>query len=303
LVRASTSPAFEASLSAALRVQAHERASPKINPACHSIVMEHGHRTPRAVAFMHGITSSPGQFRDLGMRFYERGYNVFIPRMPRHGYFDRLTHAPGQLSVAEFIAYASQTIDIARGLGDHLTVAGLSVSGVLAAWCAQTRPDVDLAIPISAAFAPHGLPYRLVPAISWLARSLPNFFVWWDVRERARKGPACSYPRFSTHAMAASFQLGLDVHRAALKCPPACKNVLAITNPRDMAVNNAATRAVLRRWRRYAPETIREYAFGAELGPLHDIIGPYQNNARIDYVYPILLDLVDRAGTAPSGGC
>jgi pimeloyl-ACP methyl ester carboxylesterase len=300
LVRASISPSFETSRSAALQLSAHERASPKINPACHSILMEHGHRTPRAVAFMHGITSSPVQFRELGVLFYARGYNVFIPRMPRHGHTDRLSRAPAQLSVSEYVAYASQTVDIARGLGDHLTVAGLSVSGVLAAWCAQTRPDVDLAVPIAAAFAPHGLPFRLVPAISLLARWLPNFFVWWDFRQRARKGPACSYPRFSTHAMAESFELGLDVYRAAQNCSPACRNVLAVTNPGDMAVNNAATRTVLRRWRTFAPETVREHAFGPELGPLHDIIGPYQDNARIDLVYPILLDLIDRAGPSDS---
>src|SRR5712692_6406083 len=208
-VRVQTS--FEASLNAARELQRCEQASPKINPACGSILLEHGHRTPRAVAFMHGITSSPVQFHDLGALFHARGYNVFIPRMPRHGYTDRLIHDPANLTVAEFKAYASQTVDIARGLGDHLTVAGLSVSGVLTAWCAQTRADVDLAVPIAPAFAPHVVPFPLVPGLARLLNLLPNFFVWWDFRLRARVGHACSYPRFSTHAMAESFHLGLEV--------------------------------------------------------------------------------------------
>jgi len=284
---------FEQSLNAAREVHRNEQASPKINPACGSIVLEHGRRTPRAVAFMHGITSSPVQFHDLGALFHARGYNVFIPRMPRHGHADRLTHDPANLTVAEFKAYASLTVDIARGLGDHLTIVGLSVSGVLTAWCAQTRADVDLAVPIAPAFAPHVVQLPLVPALTRLLKLLPNFFVWWDFRQRARIGPPCSYPRFSTHAMAESFQLGLEVDRVAQTHPPACKQILAITNPRDMAVNNAATRVVLRHWRSHTSGSVREYAFGPDLLPLHDIIGPYQPKARTDYVYPILFDLID----------
>src|SRR5205814_6201609 len=82
---------FEACRASARELLRRERASPKINPACHSILLEHGRRTPRAVAFMHGITSTPVQFHDLGALFFAHGYNVFIPCMPRHVYSDRLT--------------------------------------------------------------------------------------------------------------------------------------------------------------------------------------------------------------------
>ena len=56
-------------------VQRLERASPLINPDCGSILLDHGQRTGRAVAFMHGITSSPVQFRQLGELFHARGAN------------------------------------------------------------------------------------------------------------------------------------------------------------------------------------------------------------------------------------
>lgn len=286
------SASFEASLTAARERLRQERASPKLNPDCHSIILEHGHRTARAVAFLHGITSSPVQFHDLGALFFARGFNVFIPRMPRHGYANRLTTDQAKLTVAEFTAYTTQSVELARGLGDHLTVAGLSVSGVLAAWCAQTRSDVDLTVPIAPAFAPHGLPLQLVPSFARLAKLLPNSFVWWDLRRKARIGPGCGYPRFSTHALAEAFRLGFDIYRAAATRPPAGKHILAITNPDDPAVNNNATRALLRRWRRHGNAVVREYTFPPDLGPLHDVIGPYQENARVDYVYPILLDLI-----------
>ncbi len=290
---APVSTSFDASLAAARHLMRQEQASPRINPACHSIVLEHGRRTPRAVAFMHGITSSPVQFRDLGALFHSRGYNVFIPRMPRHGYADRLTRDHANLTAAEFTAYANQTVEIARGLGDHLTIAGLSVSGTLAAWCAQFRPDVDLAVALAPAFAPHLVPARLVPGLARLGKQLPNVFVWWDIRQRGRIGPACSYPRFATHAMAEAFDLAGEIYRAAKNRPPACAQILVITNPRDMAVNNNATGAVIRRWRSHATGRVREYAFASELGPVHDFIGAYQPTARVDYVYPILFDLID----------
>src|SRR5438270_382813 len=123
---------------------------------------------------MHGITSTPVQFHDLGALFFAHGYNVFIPRMPRHGYADRLTADPARLTVAEYTAYARQTVELSRRLGDHLTLVGLSVSGVLAAWCAQTQPDLDLAVLIAPSFALHGVPLSVMPGLTWLAEQLPN---------------------------------------------------------------------------------------------------------------------------------
>ena len=275
-------------------LRARERADPHINPDCGSIVLDHGQRARRSVVCLHGITSSPIQFRDLGALFHSRGYNVAIPRLPGHGYWDRLTHDQGKLTVAAYTAYVNEAVEIGRGLGEHLTVMGLSVGGVLAAWCAQTRADVDLAMPVAPSFAPRGVSPRLMPALTRMLRLLPNLFVPWDFRN---PGPSrtqrCAYPRFSTHALAESFRLGADVLQAATRQLPAAGSILMVTTAGDMAVNNAATQAVVRHWRKHARAKVREHTFGSELGNRHDIIGPYQPDARVDYVYPILFDLVD----------
>src|SRR6266568_3903112 len=197
----SISPSYVDSADRIRDLLAREQADPRINPACYSIAFDHGHATPRAVVFLHGITSSPFQFRQLGQLFFSRGYNVLIPRMPRHGYLDRLTDDPAHLARTELEAYASNAVDAGRGLAEHLTIAGLSVGGVLAAWCAQTRADVDLAVAIASAFAPYAVPLRLVPPLARLTRTVPNLMVWWDPIRRQKVGPPCSYPRFSTHAM------------------------------------------------------------------------------------------------------
>jgi carboxylesterase len=273
-------------------LQARELADPRINPSCYSVVLEHGQRTPRAIVLLHGFTSSPVQFRDLGAAFHARGYNVLIPRMPGHGYQNRLTRDHGKLRAADYKSYASHAVASARGMGEHLSVAGLSVSGVLAAWCAQTRPDVDLAVPISPSFAPVRVPVQLVPILSRLTLRLPNLYIWWDIRKRQAVGTTCSNPRFSTYGLAEAFLLGYDeVYRVAARHPPAARSILSITNTGDTSVNNAATRAVVRRWREHSSTSLREYEF--KLHQLHDIIGPYQPHARVDYVYPILLELVD----------
>ena len=247
------------------------------------------------MVLLHGITSSPVQFRALADQFHARGYNVLIPRLPRHGYRDRLSRDPGLLTRGELVAFASHAVDLGPGLGPRLTVAGLSVSGVVAAWCAQQRGDVGLGVLIAPAFAPFGVPIALVPLLARLVLVLPDAFMWWDPRRRARLGPECSYPRFSVHAMAESFLLGAEVYAAARETPHAAHAVLAVTNRGDPAVNNAATRAVLRRWRRHADARVREYQFSRDLKLGHDLIGPYQPNARIDYVYPRLLEEISAA--------
>jgi len=290
---ATATGAYATSLERIRELQAREAADPRINPDCATIILEHGQRAPRSIVCMHGITSSPVQFRDLGVLFFERGYNVVIPRMPRHGYRDRLTRDHARLTVPEYLGYVTEALEIGRGLGEHLSLVGLSVSGVLTAWSAQTRADLDLAVAIAPAFAPHGVPVRLIPALIQLMRRLPNLFVSWDFRTPVPLAPGCSYPRFATHALAEAFRLGADVLQAASHAAPAARSILVVTNPGDRAVNDPATRAVVRQWRKRASTKVHEYVFGPELSNIHDIIGPYQPNARVDYVYPILLDLVD----------
>ena len=276
-------------------LQHQERADARINPSCGTILLDHGHATHKAVVFLHGITASPLQFRDLAELFHRRGYNVLIPLLPRHGYGNRLSRAHGDLRQADYIAWAEQIASLGRGLGGHLTVAGLSVSGVLAAWCAQFADRVNLAVLIAPAFGPIGIPVPAISLLSRVALHLPNYFIWWNSRERERLGPECSYPRFATHAMAESFLLGANVFASAKRNPPRTPTILSITNSRDPAVNNHATTAIMRAWRHHDTARVGEFRFGRTLGPLHDVIGPYQPNARTDTVYPIIFDLIDSA--------
>src|SRR3984893_4240787 len=89
------------------RIQKME--GPELNPVCRSILLTHGIRTERAVVFFHGYTNCPQQFSELGHIFYDMGYNVFIPRLPRHGMADRKVENLSPLKACQFGNYLRVT--------------------------------------------------------------------------------------------------------------------------------------------------------------------------------------------------
>ena len=124
-----------------------------------SLVFSHGRKTERVIVLLHGYTNCPKQFENLGQRFYALGYNVLIPRLPHHGLQNRMTEAQSRLTAEELAAAADDVVDVAHGLGNHVSVMGLSMGGVLTGWLAQHRADIDMAVLISPAFG-----YQAVPA-------------------------------------------------------------------------------------------------------------------------------------------
>ena len=74
------------------RIEAlRDHEAPDMNPVCRLQFMAHGQQVERVIVFVHGYTSCPQQFRELGQRFYDMGYNVYIAPLPHHGLADRLT--------------------------------------------------------------------------------------------------------------------------------------------------------------------------------------------------------------------
>ncbi|MBI5653170.1 MAG: alpha/beta fold hydrolase [Chloroflexi bacterium] len=276
-------------------IQARDTA--EINPICRTRFLSHGRRVERAIIFLHGYTNSPAQFAPLGARFYDLGYNVLIPRLPHHGYADRLTPAHARLDANELRAETNAALDIARGLGNHITIAGISLGGVLAAFAAQQRADVDLAVLIASAFSTARFPFGANTALAHTLLKLPNRFIWWNSEQKAHLEPAHAYPRFSTHALARGYLIGAEVYQRARKEKPAARAILSITTAPDPAVNNRATAQLIARWRARGT-VVNAYEFrGEQIPSLHDIIDPAQPAARIDLFYPKLIELICGAGS------
>ena len=49
-----------------------------LHPECATQLGTHGEQTETVIVFLHGFTSCPNQFADLGQEYFERGYNVYI---------------------------------------------------------------------------------------------------------------------------------------------------------------------------------------------------------------------------------
>lgn len=268
-----------------------DRDGPEVNDVCRSALLTHGRRTPRAIALIHGVTNCPAQFEPLGRQFFERGYNVLLPRMPQNGYADRMTDALSRLTAEQLCAFADEVADIVVGLGERAIVAGLSAGGVVAAWLTQVRGDLARTVLIAPSL---GLG-RYRPAVQAVLRGAllrgPNIQT-----QRFRPfedGPPYSYYGYSTRALGEVLRLGLATARAALQRPPAVQDLLVITNGNDAAVNNTVTRHLIALWQSKGLERVTVFDFPRSLGLVHDLIDVHQRRQRTGVVYPTLLELID----------
>ena len=265
----------------------------KMNPVGRLQLMSHNSKTERAIILVHGYTSCPEQFHELGQRFYDAGYNVLIAPLPHHGLADRMTDEQGKLTAGELADYADRTVDIARGLGQEVVMIGLSAGGVTTAWAAQNRHDIDQAIIISPAFGFKKIPTFLTGATMNIYTLLPDAFEWWDPILKEKVPPAYSYPRYSRHALVEILRLGFATRAGVLHNPPGAKRITVILNANDTTVNNELTKDVVTIWQAQKPQ-LSTYEFDASLKLPHDIIDPSKSNQRVDIVYPRLIELVTR---------
>jgi alpha-beta hydrolase superfamily lysophospholipase len=130
---------FPAAVRAASAVIAGETANPRIRSHSRSRLLAHDSPTARSVLLLHGYTHGPEQWDELARDFYERGYNVWVPRAPGHGTTD--PPAVHRIGTKELLTYASEGLTIASGLGAEAGVVGISAGAILATWLAQQRGD------------------------------------------------------------------------------------------------------------------------------------------------------------------
>src|SRR5437763_1022815 len=115
----------------------------------------------------------------------------------------------------------------------------------------MTRPAHD-SRPCS---APTPTPSTRARDLDWRARAgarggRPNRFIWWDPRYKQKlPGPEYAYPRFSTHALVEAQRLATALMESARQAPPRAAEVWIVSNAADMAVSNAASAELVRRWR------------------------------------------------------
>jgi carboxylesterase len=272
------------------------REGDRVNPVCRTRALTHGHRTPQAIAFFHGMTSCPQQFQQLAEDLHGAGCNVLLPRLPRHG-LDRLSTAQADLTLEELIATAQSNVDILHGLGEEITVLGLSAGGALAAWCAQNRADLDRAICVSPALGFPGVPPRTDRLFANGLAMSPNFFQWWDSDlKEAIPNPPYAYPRIASHAVAVMLRLGQVMAIQSRRNPPGAGSILVVLNPSDEVVRNECALQLVANWRRHGAQ-VEVFEFPAEWGLPHDLIDPAHPEQQVAKVYPLLEEMIVKRKT------
>jgi carboxylesterase len=265
---------------------------PDVREDSHTQFWSQGKKAEHVLVYYHGYTNAPPQFKLLGEDLYQKGYNVLVPRLPHHGLKDPLTVEQEKLTSEEMAAMVQETTDIAQGLGEKVTISGLSAGGVMAAWAAQFRADVDLAVVIGPAFGLPFVPSWVCSGLRGAIKVLPNMFIWWDPRVKDKiVGPAHAYPRFSTKGLAQTFRLGSEVRDAAKSTKPLARKIQVILSDFDAAIHLPTAKQVTEDWKAHGGD-VSEYIFAKDLKIWHDLLDPAQSTQQIDVVYPVVLPLL-----------
>jgi alpha-beta hydrolase superfamily lysophospholipase len=264
---------------------AEERADPKIAHYTRWWIADGV--APIAVVLLHGLTNSPPQYDALAPLLHARGHAVVVPRLPLHGYRDRMTDALAALRATDLEAAALDAVATAALCGDRVVVAGISIGATLAGWlAARTRIDAGIA------FAPfcglHELYGGLNDALGVLLRTLPNAFGWWDPRVKEKQPPSHGYPRFATRALGESLHLSTDIDRAPRGAHG--RRAVLVLNANDPVVNNAHAHRRFSTLGGYGVDYQRVVLQG--LPKMHDLIEPLPR-AHAERVYPALIDLIE----------
>jgi dienelactone hydrolase len=270
---------------------AADDADPAIAKAALPRLYHHGKPVANAVVLFHGFTNCPQQFDELARSLFARGCNVYVPRLPYHGYRDRLTKALAAQTAHELAEATSRYYRLTAPLGRRVTALGLSLGGTMALALAQSTA-VDHAIAVAPFLMPIGVPSAVGAPVMTALDRLPDFYVWWDPRMRERCPPMYAYPGFPMHALAEIVLFGETVTRAAHDATrPLGRRCTLVTNSVESAVNSSVARDLVATWQAHgAPyDAVEIDGLGS---PRHDIIDPSTFPAARTRVYPFLEALV-----------
>lgn len=259
-----------------------------------SRLLHHGQKTQRVFVLLHGLTNCPEQFVPLAKILHAKGANVVLPRARLAGFADRLNNDQGHQTAQDLIDQAATGLDIASGLGDRITLIGLSGSAVAAGWMAQNRNGVHDVMLIAPFFGMYGVQPSVLDAAAATLSKLPNFYQWWDASKKENlPGPAYAYPRFGTHCMADTIQLSRDVRAHLDTRPILAKRLIFLNTASDRGANNQLTKDIASRLQARGEAEVTTYEFPEALGIPHDMIDPSQPGANTDASYSKILELVE----------
>jgi alpha-beta hydrolase superfamily lysophospholipase len=257
-----------------------------VRPECRSRLYTDGAASAKVVVLFHGLTNCPRQMVELAEQLHADGATVLVLRAPDHG-LEGDVGRMGGIDAEDFRDYADDAVDLAAGLGDEVTVLGLSLGGMLAAWTAEERPEVDRVVVIAPALAVGGVPDLVADGFTNLFSRLPNL----KLPSGGTELPHAYPPAIATHPTAQMFRLGEHVVDAADADAPTA-SVAVVLNDNDRTVSNGRAEELVERWEASGtPVTVVRLPKG--LGLPHDVVDVAQPEGRTEVVYPVLVALAE----------
>jgi carboxylesterase len=282
---------FDEAVQMAMRRVAEDTKNVAILPEAVPRLYTHGKPVNKSVVLFHGFTNCPQQFDELAKRLFDRGCNVYVPRISRHGLKDRMTLDLGNLTVKELEECSLEACRIGQGLGNKAIVMGLSLGGTMTLWLAQTQP-IDLAVPIAPFLMPANIPQFVGNPAAHLLAALPDKYWFWDSKLKEKSLPIYAYPGYPMHGMVEVVYLADAIFKKAAKMKPQAERCVLVTNAGENAVNNSVAGQLLNIWN--ARGAGYRNLVLTNLGePRHDIIDPTTYPRARKLVYPVLEKLVE----------
>jgi esterase/lipase len=265
-----------------------------VAPGGRTILLTHGMRAPRVDVLLHGFTDSPTQFAELADSLYQRGDNVYVPRLPHHAERSGDARALAGMTAVQLRQTADSAADVASALGDTVVVVGLSVGGTMAAWMGQHRAEVRRVVMIAPAFEAGRVPSRLEGLLINLTERLPN------VTRRSAPDTARPdrNPGFATHALAEVLRLGKAVEKNADRAAPKAAEFAFMLNESDRTVSTSGSLKVAKEWDTRGAR-VSVYVFPASLGMPHNVLDGREPGGRPALVLPEVIALTE--GQSPRG--
>lgn len=262
---------------------------PITSAASRSIFLAHGEKTENVYVLIHGLGNAPREFAELAQMLHGQGDNVIVMRMPYHGLQGMDMHALDALTTELVRDYADDIVDLAHGLGENVTVIGISGGGAVGAWIAQNRPNVSRVALISPFLGIKHVPTLLDPLVKNVLSRLPKF----SINGAIEADREWLYRGISSNGVAVYMTLGQSVLHSAENHPPAVSDVLILTTEIDAFVDNRWAQRLAETWQG-GGANVQTHEFAASQGVPHASVDPFTAASKRQLVYDLLLAWLER---------